>query len=328
MSVNGKIRWGIIGCGKIAHKFASDLLLTPGGELFAVASRDLNKADDFGKKYHAKKHYGNYEDLFADADVDIVYIATPHASHAVLSIQAMENGKHVLCEKPLAINLREAKAMIACSKRTNRFFMEALWTRFNPVILDVKNKIDSGAIGRVNYINADFAFKSEFGVHSRVLDLSLGGGALLDIGIYPVFLSYLILGKPHSIKAISHFHEITGCDMQTSMILDYEDAQAVLYCGFTSTSDMIGRISADKGQIYLHKTWHHTEGYTLVKDGNSEKVELPITGYGYTYEIAECHKCLSENKIQSDLWSHHNSLDLISILDEIRKITGLKYPGE
>ena len=328
MNSSKKIKWGIVGCGNIANKFSNDLALIEDAQITAVASRSMQKAKDFAKMHNAKVAYGNYDDLFSDKNIDIVYIATPHTSHAELSIKAMESGKHVLCEKPLALNATDAKAMIEASKETNHFFMEALWTRFNPSIVAIKKVIDEGEIGQVKFINANFSFKFNKGLDSRTIDLNLGGGAILDIGIYPAFLSYLFLGTPKDILAKSIFHEITKCDMQTSMIFSYDDAQASLYSGFETNSDMIARIQGTEGQIYIHKTWHLAEGYTLVKNDEEQIFDLPTKGMGFTYEIEECHKCLQEKKIESKIWSHQNSLDLISILDLVRKQVGLKYPQE
>lgn len=328
MNTSKKIKWGIVGCGNIANKFTSDLALIEDAEITAVASRNLEKAQDFGKKHNAKTAYGSYDELFLDTDVDIVYIATPHTSHAELSVKAMNNGKHVLCEKPLALNAKDATTMVEASKRTNRFFMEALWTRFNPSIVAIKERIDNDEIGQVKFINANFSFKFDRGMDSRTIVLELGGGAILDIGIYPAFLAYLILGVPKHILAKSLFHEITKCDMQSSMIFSYDDAQASLYSGFETDSDMVARIQGTEGRIYIHETWHLAEGYTLVKDDDEQVFDLPTKGMGFTYEIEECHKCLQANKIESNIWSHQNSLDLISILDAVREEVGLKYPQE
>lgn len=323
-----KIKWGIVGCGNIANNFTSDLVLVEDTEISAVASRSIEKAQQFARQHNAKNAYGTYEELFRDADTDIVYIATPHVSHAELSIRAMEHGKHVLCEKPLALNARETAAIIATSRRTNRFFMEALWTRFNPTVIETKKRIDNGEIGEVKFVNADFYFKVTGGLDSRVMALELGGGAVLDIGIYPAFLSYLILGFPKEIVAKSRFHKVTKCDTQTSMIFTYDSAHALLSSGFESGSDMMARISGDEGQIYIHKTWHAAEGYTLVKGEDKQVFDLPVKGIGFTYEIEECHKCLLNNQIESELWTHKNSLDLISILDVVRDQVGLVYPQE
>jgi predicted dehydrogenase len=323
-----KIKWGIVGCGNIANTFAKDLVLIESAELAAVASRNIHKATKFGKNHAAKKAYGSYEELFKDEEIDIVYIATPHVSHAELSINAMKNGKHVLCEKPLGLNVNEARRMIETSKRTNLFFMEALWTRFNPTFVEVLKRIKNDEIGEVNHINADFAFKSNHSLESRVYNLALGGGAILDIGIYPVFLAYALLGNPEKITASSIFQEETGADIQTSLLLDYKKSQAVLYCGFTSNSKMVAKLSGTKGEIHIHSRWHEAEEFTIIKNDTEETFKVSKIGKGYAHEIEECHKCLSANKIESDLWSHQNSLDLITILDAIRNQVGLKYPQE
>ena len=323
-----KIKWGIVGCGNIANKFASDLGLLEDAELQAVASRNLDKAVEFGQKHNSKKCYGNYDELFLDAEVDVIYIATPHNSHCELSLKAMEHNKHVLCEKPLAINKKEAEKMIALSKSKNLFFMEGLWTRFNPTFVEVKKRIDNGEIGEIKYIKADFSFKSDHPIDSRVFNLSLGGGTILDIGIYPAFLAYAFLGKPKEILAKSIFHETTGCDVQSTMLFHYEDAQAVLYSSFMSKSKMIACISGSEGEIYLHDTWHVAQGFTMVKNGEEEIFELPTKGIGFSHEIEECNNCIRTNQIESKLWSHQNSLDLITILDEVRDEVGLVYPQD
>lgn len=323
-----KIKWGVIGCGNIANKFVRDLALIEDAELIAVASRSITNANSFAKTHKVSKAYGNYDHLFSDEDIDIVYIATPHYSHAELSIKAMENGKHVLCEKPIAINKKEAVKMIQTSLRTRRFFMEALWTRFNPSIIAIKKHMENGDIGKIMNINADFSFKSDKPVQSRVLDLKLGGGAILDIGIYPSFLAYLLLGIPNDILAKSNFHELTKCDVQTSMIFHYNHAQAVLHCSFMNKSDMIAKIYGTHGQIFIHNSWHAAQGYTIVSNGEQQVVELPTIGLGFSYEIEECHRSLRENKLESDFWTHQNSLDLIDILDQIRGEVGLEYPNE
>lgn len=323
-----KIKWGIIGCGNIANKFAKDLALIEDAELLAVASRSQEKATNFGKEHSAKKAYNSYEKLFNDEEIDVVYIATPHTSHASLSIQAMNHDKHVLCEKPLALNLNETKEIIDTSIKTQKFFMEALWTRFNPTFIDVKHKIDQGALGDIKHINAEFSFKSDKPLDSRVLDISLGGGSILDIGIYPVFLTYTILGKPDKILATSLFHDKTGCDMQTSMIFEYQNAQAVLYSSFASKTELSARISGTEARIEICEPWHSAEHYSIMKDELTDEIQVPKVGMGYYHEILECHKCIQSDKLESELWSHQNSIDLISILDEIRAIVGLKYPHE
>lgn len=323
-----KIKWGIIGLGNIAHQFAKDLMLVDEAELVAVASRNLDKAQEFAQNYDCSKAYDSYDAIINDAEVDILYIATPHNSHAALTIKALQNKKHVLCEKPIALNYTDAFQMIEASKKNNQFFMEAFWTRFNPSFREAFSKIKKGEIGEVKYINADFAFYAESldGVGNRKTDMNLGGGSLLDIGVYPLFLCYVVLGIPVEILAKANFHQ-TGADLQTSMILQYDNAQAILHSSFVSTSNIKATINGTKGRINLNTLWHQTQSYTLTVDELDEEILLPTKGKGFTYEIEECHHCIKENKIESELWSHQNSLELIKIVDEVRSKIGLEYPS-
>lgn len=320
--------WGIIGAGNIAHSFSKDLRLVEQGRLMAVASRSLEKAKAFAKEYDAPLAFGSYEELFKCEEVDVIYIATPHMNHAELSIAAMQAGKHVLCEKPAGVNKNEVLKMVKAAKEHHVFFMEALWSRFNPTIIKVKELVENGTIGNVGYLHADFAFnamgRDEDG---RLLNPHLAGGSLLDIGIYPIFLSYLILGMPKDIKASVNFYK-TGVEVQTSMIFDYGNAQAILYSGLTSDSEMKAQIAGSKGSIFIHPRWHEATGYTLEKDGEQSVNEIGKLGKGYTYEIEEVQKCLSDKKLESTLWSHQNSLDLIALMDTVREQTGIVFPFE
>lgn len=326
--MNSTIGWGILGPGKIAKSFANDLKLVDGGKLVAAASRSLDRAQAFVNEFEAEQAFGSYEELFTCDEVDVIYIATPHTGHMEWAIKAMQAGKHVLCEKPLGINLAEVQQMIAVANKNNVFLMEALWSRFNPSIQKVKKLIDKGELGAVSYIHADFAFygldRDEGG---RILNPDLAGGSILDIGIYPIFLAYLILGKPQSIQSTSKFHK-TGAEIQTSMIFDYEDAQAILYSGLTSESSMRAEIQGSKGAIYIDPRWHETDGFSLHLGESEERTDLPTIGKGYSHEIVEVHDCLKKGKLQSDLWSHQNSVDLIGLLDEVRRQSGVIFPFE
>lgn len=323
-----KIRWGIVGPGRIARKFITDLLLVEDAEVTAVASRALERAQAFAKEYNVERSFGSYEEFFQSGTVDVVYVATPHNHHKELTIKALENGIAVLCEKPMGINRAEVVEQVNASKRNNTFLMEAMWSRFNPSIQKVKQLVDNGAIGDLKYMYADFAFYAlDRDINSRLLNPNLASGTLLDIGIYPIFLSYLLLGMPEEILATSKFHE-NGTEIQTSMIFDYSHAQAMLYSGFTSRSRMEAEISGTKGQLYLNPRWHEADGYTMVNEGETTEVSLPLNGIGYYYEIKEVHKCLKANKIESDLWSHQNSLDLSALLEKVRKKCGVRFPFE
>ncbi|WP_029268611.1 Gfo/Idh/MocA family protein [Flavobacterium sp. KJJ] len=319
-----KIKWGIVGLGNIANQFAADLVLLEDADLVAVASRNIFKANEFAQKYNCSKTYDSYDALFADDQVEIVYIATPHDSHAELAIKALEHGKHVLCEKPMALSYEDSRRMIEASKKHNKFFMEAFWTRFIPTVREVLEKVDGGIIGDIKSVKADFAFYGNEIEGGRLFDKNLGGGALFDIGVYPLFLSYILLGIPKEITAKSIFHK-NGIDLQTSMILQYENAQAVLQASIVSDSDMKAAISGNKGRIELNAPWYIADGYSIFKDGKEENFSLPNLGKGYTHEAIECHQCIRNNQIESTLWSHQNSLDLSKIVEEIKNQIGLSF---
>ncbi|MEW7292436.1 Gfo/Idh/MocA family protein [Aquimarina sp. 2304DJ70-9] len=326
MTAYKKIKWGIIGLGNIAHQFAKDLALVSDAELTAVGSRTMDKAKSFANQYNVKNIYGSYDELIADPDLDIVYIATPHDSHASLTIKSLEQNKHVLCEKPIALHYNEAVQMIETSRTQHKFFMEAFWTRFNPSVQETLAKIKNKEIGEVKYINADFAFNVGT-PQGRMIDINTGGGSLLDMGVYPLFLAYVVLGIPDKILASANFYE-SGADKQTSMILQYDNAQAVLHSSFVSPSDMVATISGTEGRIRLNTVWHETQSYSLIKNNHVVDYQFPTKGKGFTYEIEECHLCIRNQRIESEIWSHQNSLDLIKIVDEVRNQTGLKFPSE
>jgi predicted dehydrogenase len=324
MTHHNKIKWGIIGLGNIATQFADDLLLLEDAELVAVASRNHENATAFAQKYNATKAYDSYDALFSDDDVEIIYIATPHNSHAELSIKALENGKHVLCEKPLSLSYYDASRMIEASIKHQKFFMEAFWTRFIPSVKEILEKLDQGIIGAVKTIKADFAFYGNEEDGGRLFDKNLGGGALFDIGVYPLFLSYIMLGIPKEIIARSILHR-NGIDLQTSMILQYENAQAVLQASIVSDSDMKATIAGNAGRIELNSPWYVADGFAVFKDEKEENFSFPTLGKGYTYEAIECHNCIRNNHIESVLWSHQNSLDLSKIVEEIKNQIGLSF---
>lgn len=323
-----KIKWGIIGLGNIAHKFVADLLLIPDAELYAVASRNTEKAIDFATHFGAKKSYDSYEELLEDPEVSIVYIATPHHAHCELTLKALRNKKHVLCEKPAAMNRIQAMEMIAVAKENNCFFMEAFWTRFNPSFVEAYTKIKQGEIGEVKYINADFSYLIN-NPNGRMTEMELGGGSLLDMGVYPLFLTYMILGKPTKILASSLFFD-SGADAQTSVILQYESAQALVCSSFMSHSNMVASISGTLGRVDIDAMWYEAQGYSLIKDSDNIRIQYdkPTYGQGFTYEIQECHRCIANLQIESQLWSHTNTLELIAIVDQIRAQIQLSYPAD
>jgi len=324
--MNKKIKWGILGLGKIANKFASDLMLSKGAELYAVASRSLEKAENFATKYNAKKYFNSYEELVHDAEIDVVYIATPHTFHFENTLLCLQNDKSVLCEKPMGMNSSEVEIMINEAKKRNLFLMEGLWSRFIPATEKVLELIKNKAIGELLFVKADFGFKPRYDPEGRIYNKKLGGGSLMDIGIYPVYLSLLTLGMPKTIMAMARFTE-TQVDSFCSILLDYENsAKAILESTIEADTPIEACIYGTKGQIKIHKRFHHSEKITLTRyDSYEELFEIKYKGEGYYHEIEEVNKCLKMGSLECDKLSLTLSADLSSLLDDIKNKIGLKY---
>jgi predicted dehydrogenase len=320
--------WGILGTGFIAQKMADALPFVPNSKLYAIASRNMDTAKTFASKYKVDKMYGSYEELVKDPAVDIVYVATPHNLHYENTIMALEHGKHVLCEKPFAVNGREVRGMIAKAKQKNVFLMEALWSRFLPNVMKAKEIIDSGEIGTVRLLKADFGLNRPFNPANRLFNKELIGGSLLDLGIYPLFLSLFLLGKPKRLQAIAGMGK-TDVDYNCSFTLGYEkDTLAVLHSSVVAQTDVIATIYGDKGTIVFDNWWFMPVPiYHMSSDGKKTKIPLTFEGNGYNYEAAEVVNCLQNGQIQSKMMSWDDSLLLIDSLDAIRKEIGLTYPG-
>jgi predicted dehydrogenase len=330
MNIPNPTRWGILACGKIAEKFADDLVANvPDAVVYAVASRDFMKAHIFGQKYEATKIFNSYQDLVDCPEVDVIYIASPHALHYEHTLLCLNGGKAVLCEKAFAINTTMVKEMIAKSKEKNLFLMEAIWTRFHPAIAQTLEIIQSGQIGDIVHIVADFGFKAVYDENARLFNPALTGGALYDIGIYPLFISKLLLGNPKEIKAVATFAP-TGVDTNTSLSLSYENgATASLFSTLNAQTDTTCTIYGSKGKLFLHGRFHETKGLTLEIEGQEAQVfETERLGHGYSYEAQEVQRCLKLGEIESDKLPLQFSLELMELLCEIRQQIGLVYPQE
>ena len=330
MNIPNPTRWGILACGKIAEKFADDLVANvPDAVVYAVASRDYMKAHIFGQKYEATKIFNSYQDLVDCPEVDVIYIASPHALHYEHTLLCLNGGKAVLCEKAFAINTTMVKEMIAKSKEKNLFLMEAIWTRFHPAIAQTLEIIKSGQIGDIVHIVADFGFKAVYDENARLFNPALTGGALYDIGIYPLFISKLLLGNPKEIKAVATFAP-TGVDVNTALSLSYENgATASLFSTLNAQTDTTCTIYGSKGKLFLHGRFHETKGLTLEIEGQEAQVfETERLGHGYSYEAQEVQRCLKLGEIESDKLPLQFSLELMELLCEIRQQIGLVYPQE
>ncbi|MBB6003424.1 Gfo/Idh/MocA family protein [Arcicella rosea] len=327
---NYTFRWGIIGCGKIAEKFADDLnIYVPNATLHAVASRDLAKAKDFAEKYKATHAFGSYEEMIQSGLIDVVYIATPHAQHHENTLMCLEAGVPVLCEKAFAINTQMVQEMIAKSQEKNLFLMEAIWTRFHPAINQVEAIIKAGTIGEIKHIAADFGFLAQYDENARLFNPALTGGSLYDIGIYPLFISKLLLGKPSEVKAVATFAP-TGVDMNCAVALAFPSgATASLYSTLAAETETTCIIYGTKGKIAISGRFHETFSFTLKLAGEEPQVfQTERNGYGYSYEAIDVQRCLTEGRIENDRLPLQFSLELMELMCEIRSQIGLKYPQE
>jgi len=322
-----QFNWGIIGPGKIAHKFASALLRAENARIYTILSRSRERAENFGKKYGASRMTDDMDEMLNDPCLDVVYIATPHSHHFDYAQAFLERGIPVLCEKPVTINLRQFTRLVETAKNKNVFFMEALWTRFLPTIETMLEILGSQVLGKVRVLQADFGFKAEYDPESRLFNPDLGGGSLLDIGIYPVFLSLLILGYPDEIKAVAHKAE-TGVDESIAISLLYKSgAIASLYSTFTVFTGTTAELFCEKGQIHINSRWFAPSSISVKKNGQAaEEMKFQYDFNGYEYEIREVMSCIENGLKESPRMSLAFSLSLMKLLDEIRKECNIHYP--
>ncbi len=320
--------WAVLGCGKIARKFSSDLKLLPNARLYAAASRDLQRAGEFAEEFGFDRSYGSYEEMVMDPNVDAVYIATPHSFHREHTLLCLNHKKAVLCEKAFAINKREAEEMVVCAKANNTFLMEAFWTMFQPSFRKALDVIKSGELGNLKMVRSDFAFNGPYDPQKRLYNIALGGGSLLDIGIYPVFAALTLLGKPDSIKTMVDFSP-AGVEESISMLFKYQNGEmASLSSSFASYSPVQTEYWCESGYLVLNAKWHAPTSITINRAGEKPEVfpSMHKVGFGYQYEAEHVMNCLDQGKIESDIMSWQMSIDLMETLDRIRKDAGIVFP--
>ena len=323
-----KIKWGIMGPGRIAHKFAQSLKCSEAAEMTAVGSRSIERAEKFAKEYGVSRSYGSYADLAADTDVDIIYVATPHPAHFECTMLCLKAGKAVLCEKPFTLNASETKVLIKTARASKLFLMEAMWMRYLPAIVKVRELLTQGAIGETRMVKTDFGNRIPWEPSGRLLNPELGGGALLDVGIYPVSFASMVLGaSPTKLTGVAYLGE-TGVDEQFSAVLGYEAGKIATLSGAVRTSLINeARIIGTDGYIRVPDFWRAST-LELYQNGKMEKFELPFRATGYIHEAEEAMYCLREGLTESSVMPLDESLKIMKILDTLRKQWGLKYPQE
>ena len=326
---DGIVRWGILGTGTIAKVFAGALKELGDAELVAVGSRTPSSAHTFGDQFDVLHRHGSYTALAANPDVDVIYVATPHALHHENTILALQSGKPVLCEKPLAINVSQAEEMVHCARQHSLFLMEAMWSRFFPLMDRLRDLLAAGAIGQSRILTADFGFREDFEPDSILFNKAYGGGALLDVGVYPVSLSSLLFGTPEEITSAAHIGT-SGVDESNALILRFAAGElALLHSAVRVETPQEAVISGSAGSIRLTAPWWKPCEMIVARDGSSpETLTFPCAGNGYGYEAQEVMRCLRTGALESDRMPLDESLSILTTLDTVRRQWGLSYPVE
>src|SRR6187399_2927019 len=327
-----KIRWGILGCGRIARKFAADLRLVEDAELTAIASRSKETLELFAKDFACKHHHNNYEALAANDEVDVIYIATPHSHHYEHTMLCLNHDKAVLCEKAFAINSRQASEMIKTAKKRKVFLMEALWAKFLPHYKKLQELLQQKELGNIKSVLVNFGFKTSDKSPQRLFDPLLGGGSLLDIGVYNVFITLSILGKPDTIEATMRAAS-TGVDEQIAILFNYNNgAMAQLVSSFVTNLPTQAEINGTEGCITLTTRFYEpSTTIQLSKKIPYEREIIPVekeAGFGYHYEARHVNECLKKGLVESPVMTHADTLLLMEILDTIRNKARIEYPQD
>jgi predicted dehydrogenase len=312
------LRWGVIGSGRIASSFVADLVHTSAGRAVAIGSRSRDAAEAFGDRFSIPHRYSSYEALVADPDVDAVYIATPHPLHYANACLALEAGKPALVEKPFTMSGAEARRLVGLARKRRVFLMEAMWTRFLPHIAEIRRLQSSGELGQIVTVMAEMGYHFPPDPLSRLFAKDLGGGALLDLGIYPVSLASMLLGRPASVTTLVE-PAFSGVDGTTSMLFGYRSgAHCLLSCSSTATSPTRATIVGTKAYVELDRQFYSQSGFELVTDdGVSRRFDAPVIGRGLWYEAEEVARCLGARLTESPLLSLDESVAVMETMDEV-----------
>lgn len=323
------VRWGILGTGKIASALAATLATMSDGRVVAVGSRTQQSADDFAERYGIERAHGTYDALIHDGEVDALYVAVTNELHAALTVAGLNAGKAVLCEKPLALNVGQAVEMVDTARREGRFLMEAMWMRFQPFFRKLKDLIEGGRIGEVLWVQADFGIPASADPEHRLFNPALGGGSLLDLGIYPISFAHALLGEPEEVAAIAAAAD-TGVDAQVGILLRHRGgAVAVLSSSLVADTGVEAIVAGSKARIRVHSPFHHSPLLSVSRRGETVEVfDVGYEGSGYRFEVEEVHRCLGQGLVESPRMPLGDSLSVMRIMDKVREQVGVRFPGE
>lgn len=324
-----RFRWGILSTGRIAGQFADSLKNLPDAELVAVGSRTREAADRFGDAHGVPRRHVGYEALAADPEVDAIYVATPHHLHKENTLLCIRAGKAVLCEKPLAINAAEAAVMLDAARERGVFLMEAMWTRFIPLVGRLRELVRDGAIGEVRMISADFGFRAPVDEWHRLFNPETGGGALLDVGVYTVSLGSMLCGPALRVAALAHIGS-TDVDEEMGILVQYGAGRiGVMYTALRVNTPHEAMILGTEGRIRIHAPFWKPTAMTVSRAGaDDEVIEMPFDPPGYQFEAEEVMRCVRAGRPESPIMPLDESLRIMKTLDELRAQCGLRYPME
>jgi predicted dehydrogenase len=326
--VSDVINWGILGAGSIAGALVGGIR-EAGGRVAAVGSRDAVRAETFAERFEIPDSYGSYEELLADSEIDAVYVATTNELHHRNTLDAIAAGKAVLCEKPFALNSHQAEEMAAAARSAGVFVMEAMWMRFIPATVALLDMVERGDLGEIRAVAADFCFRADAGPTHRLVDPALGGGALLDLGVYPISLAMLVLGEPVTISAQASIGA-SGVDEQVTASLAFPGgAVASIYASFLADSPTEAHVVGTEARAWVRSRFHNSEQLDVVSPGGSVRsYAYPKNGSGYRFEVSEVQRCLIADETESPMRTLEDSLTVMRVLDAIRAQVGVRYPGE
>ncbi len=326
---DNKINWGIIATGNIAHCLAHDIALSPGSQVQAVASRRLPSAQQFAEQYGVPEYYGDYGSLLSSPKVDLVYIATPHPMHFNLVVDALNAGKHVVCEKPMTLNFKQAQVCIDLAKVKKRFLLEAVWMRFFPAYTQVKRWLANGAIGTPQWLDVSFSIDVPFNPSHRLYSPELGGGALLDLGIYPISLATMLFGYPQQVTGTASIGN-TGVDEANQLQFSYADGfQAQLSSSMRYSKPITAAILGSEGRIDIHENFLCPWKISLSRhDGHHSVKQYPFNSKGYTFQIAAAEQSLKQGALETLQMPWQDTLATMAIMDKLRQQWGIRYPAE
>ena len=322
------IRWGIMGTGRIANKFAQDIAFAHNARAVAVGSRRLETAQAFGRRHSIGTVHGSYEALVADPTVDAIYVGTPHPWHCEHTLLALGAGKHVVCEKSFAMNAREAARMVHAAREKKRFLMEGMWTRFLPAIGKLRELVSSGIIGTLHVLQVDLGVLAPFDPNNRLYDKVVGGGALLDLGIYPISFAFMLFGTPIRTTGYAQLGR-TDVDEQHAILMDYGQGRHAQLTGtFLADAPGVANLLGSTGRIIVQPRFHHPHALTVVTGGHREEIAASFTGGGFQFQITHASERIAQGALESEIMPLDETLAIMQCMDDLRAQWGLRYVAD